>query len=143
MSAPSTPNETITPNEKGIEPVRTSTKQRIATLGIAAAAVITLQGTVAGAGNDATTCQTWHPQAIVADQYQHTWNPENLTAGQQHTWNPEHASSTQHQHSWNPEDVADAYQHILNPQHGPSQQHSWNPSGDEPDVCLGLSPATP
>ena len=41
-----------------------SSKQWIATFGIAVAAVIALQGTVFGAGDAATTeCDTWHPRA--------------------------------------------------------------------------------
>jgi hypothetical protein len=127
--------------------MKLSTTQRIATLGIAAAAVTAIGGTVSSAGDEATTCLSWHPRIIVTDRYQHTWNPDEATEGRyQHTWTPDEAIDGRYQHTWNPDEAIDGrYQHTWNPDEAIEgrHQHTWNPAGDPSDACVSPSPRTP
>jgi hypothetical protein len=130
---PNNPNIRTHHCTKGIETMKLSTTHRIATLGIAAAAVTAIGGTVSVAGDDATTCQTWHPRIMVSDAYQHTWNPADVTeGGYQHTWNPADVTEGGYQHTWNPADVTEG-----------GYQHTWNPAGDRSDACVSPTPTTP
>jgi hypothetical protein len=124
-----------------------SITQRIATLGLAAVAVTAIGGNVSSAGDETTTCRTWHSPTLVSSRYQHTWNPADAVDGRhQHTWHPDGAIDAQHQQTWNPDDsVEGRYQHTWNPDDAVEgrYQHTWNPAGDRSDACLSPSPTSP
>jgi hypothetical protein len=124
-----------------------SATHRIATLGLAAVAVTAIGGTVSGAGDEATTCQTWHPRVIVSGHNQHTWHPDNAIDDRlHHTLNPDVAIDGRFQHAWNPDvEIAGRYQHMLNPDVviDGGLQHTLNPAGDHSDACPSPSPTIP
>jgi hypothetical protein len=123
-----------------------STTQRIATLGLAAMVVAAIGGTVSGAGDEAATCQIWHPRIIVGG-HQHTWNPDNAVDGRyQHTLNPDNATGGRYQHTLNPDNATDGrYQHTLNPDDAVDgrYQHTLNPASNRSDACPSPSSRTP
>ena len=116
--------------------VTRSTGLRIATVGIAAAAVIAIGGSVSSS-SDSAGCQTWHPQTIVAGRHQHTLHPPQAIAAVQHSWHPEGATSGRH--TWNPKGATDGrYQHTWNPtpSFATPVVHSWHPPADLIGACL-------
>ena len=118
--------------------VARSTSLRMAAVGIAAAAVIAISGTVSSS-SDSTACHTWHPQSIAESQHQHILHPQQAVTALQFSWNPGGAATgDQVQHSWNPQGAIDGDdQHSWNPRSvaGPVA-HSWNPTADPTDACL-------
>jgi hypothetical protein len=133
----------IAPGKKGIEPMTRSTIQRIATVGLAAVAMTAFGRTASGAGDEATTCRTWHSRIIVSGRHQHTWNPDAVDDPDQRIWNPVEVDR-QNQHTWNPDTVDGQNQHTWNPDVVDGQyQHTWNPAGDRSDACLSPSGTTP
>jgi hypothetical protein len=117
-----------------------SNKHRIATFGLAAVAVIAIQGTVFGSdGDTGAECRTWNPAGVEAGQYQETLHPQHPLADPvEHGLNPAtNNAGGAAQHSWNP-DAIGHFQQTLHPQHPLADpvEHGLNPATDNAAACL-------